>query len=777
MLRATDLIGKVIDSYQIQAILGKGGMGVVFKAVDTSLDKVVALKVMNPQLAEDERFLGRFKSEAKALGRLHHPNIVNVFALRHVDPYLFIVMEFVKGANLADLIKRDGAMSIAQTLPIMQQSLRAIDYAHGEEIIHRDIKPHNILLSPKGIAKVTDFGLAKIQVDHSESMMATRTGFTGGTLYYMPPEQLEGLLHVDHRGDIYGLGMTYYEMLAGKTPFDKTSSEFVILKAIDASDFPSLGEYNEAIPAPLVDIVMKALERDPEDRYQTAGEMLAALEAWMADASFDAQAAGPSSKASPGLLGGQATAPPEDRKDVLKSLRSALGKGGGKEEKGEEAHPDTVLIDKAPRHSRHQPDTPAEPDRATAEAKKTREHDTVPLASASQKQEETPASTETPPPPIAPGPKKATDAKAVPGATGAPAKKAPGPVAPHTPRPIWQRPVFIVGGLLVIVVAAYLGLQISKGGEPVQASTAGLSLDTTAALAALTIRTQPEEALVYLDSLQVGNTPLVDYALSVGSKVLHIEKDGYVSVDTMIVLDTTQAAVFSFTLAQEGGTEEEELEEATAAVLIVQSEPSEAEVLLDGVSVGQTPLTVEEPALGEHALVLRKRGYQDIARTVTIEEGKESLVEETLAAFSGTLEITARPLGDIYVDGMLKAQRSSEPYTQDVSTGVYAVRVVHPEYGAWERQIRVDTSGTHAFLFNFDQEFEVAVTSEPGRADILVDGQPAGKRTPGVVKVRPGRRTIAVRRRGFVMDGAAHVITLDRNRTNEPLHFTLREVQ
>ena len=282
MQRISDMLGKVIDSYHVQEVLGKGGMGIVFKAVDTSLDKVVALKVMNPLLVEDERFLGRFKSEAKALGRLHHPHIVSVFALRHVEEHFFIVMEYVEGLNLAERIKRHGPMAWQEALPIMVQTLNAIDYAHREKIIHRDIKPHNILISPEGNAKVTDFGLAKIQAAHSDTRVLTRTGFTGGTLYYMPPEQLEGLAAVDHRGDTYGLGMTFYEMLAGCTPFDKMSSEFAILKAIDAHDFPSLDQFNKDLPAPLVRIVMKAIERYPDDRYQSAGDMVRELEAWQA---------------------------------------------------------------------------------------------------------------------------------------------------------------------------------------------------------------------------------------------------------------------------------------------------------------------------------------------------------------------------------------------------------------------------------------------------------------------------------------------------------------
>jgi serine/threonine protein kinase len=257
-------------------------MGVVFKAVDTALDKVVALKALDPVHAQSEQFLGRFRIEARTLGRLQHPHIVNVFAFRHVEPHLFIVMEYVDGGSVADLIAERGAVPWKEALPIIRQSLQATVFAHRANVVHRDIKPRNILLTRSGAVKVTDFGLAKIQEATGEGHGLTRTGITGGTLYYMPPEQLEGLNRVDHRGDIYSLGMSCYELLAGRVPFDKQQSEFSILKAIDAHSFPPLYTFAPDVPRPLAEIVTKALEYDPADRFQSANAMLEALDAWTA---------------------------------------------------------------------------------------------------------------------------------------------------------------------------------------------------------------------------------------------------------------------------------------------------------------------------------------------------------------------------------------------------------------------------------------------------------------------------------------------------------------
>lgn len=278
------MIGQSIENYRIDELLGQGGMGAVYKALDTALDRVVALKVMNPMLATNKEFLSRFKSEARVLGRLQHPHIVNVYTFRHIDTHLFIVMEYVDGGTLSDLIDEKGAISVNEAMPLIRQSLLALEAAHNANIIHRDIKPPNILLTGDGVIKISDFGLAKIQEDSSATMV-TRVGTTGGTLYYMPPEQSEALHKVDHRGDLYSLGMTLYQMLAGRVPFDRQSSALSILRAVDEQRIPSPVTFNPNIPVEMADIIMKAIKKYPEERFQTAEEMRLAIESFRQAAS------------------------------------------------------------------------------------------------------------------------------------------------------------------------------------------------------------------------------------------------------------------------------------------------------------------------------------------------------------------------------------------------------------------------------------------------------------------------------------------------------------
>ncbi len=269
-----DLVGKTIDSYRIESVIGRGGMGIVYKATDVALDKEVVLKMIDPRLVQDKTFLKRFLTEPKLQAKLESPYIVQVYAFRQTQQGLFIVMEYVDGGTLSQMIKEKGPLPVAQALSIFRKILLAIDTAHQAGIIHRDIKPRNVLISRKGDVKVTDFGLAKLQ----RATEATVTMTAAGTLNYMPPEQIRGLVHVDHRSDIYSLGMTLYEMLAGRVPFPKDATEYMVLKMIMEEPLPPPTEFNPAIPQALSDIVMKALEKEPDRRYQSIPEMMEALE-------------------------------------------------------------------------------------------------------------------------------------------------------------------------------------------------------------------------------------------------------------------------------------------------------------------------------------------------------------------------------------------------------------------------------------------------------------------------------------------------------------------
>lgn len=266
-------IGQVIDGFRILEVLGKGGMGVVYKAEDLALSRTVAIKMIAPELSSNETFLRRFHSEARALARVESPFIVGVHALRQVEDSFFIVMEYVDGWTLADEIEK-GVIEFSRARSVLSQMLQAFAKAHSVGVIHRDIKPRNIMITGAGRVKVTDFGLAKLR--RGDDGHSTVTQGMAGTARYMSPEQVLGTT-IDHRSDLYSLGMTMYEMLAGVLPFGLDEGTFTILKRIVEEDLPSPLEYNPNIPRQLVDIIQKAIEKNPEKRFQSAKEMHDAL--------------------------------------------------------------------------------------------------------------------------------------------------------------------------------------------------------------------------------------------------------------------------------------------------------------------------------------------------------------------------------------------------------------------------------------------------------------------------------------------------------------------
>ncbi len=268
-----DLTGVTLGDFKIEKLLGRGGMGEVYLATQLSLSRPVALKVLLSNLASNPTYLGRLRSEAMAVAKLNHPNIVHVYTFGCVDQINFIAMEYVQGTNLREYIIRKGALDLPLAFSIMRQTGQAIGAAGEVGLIHRDVKPENILMTKKGRAKVADFGLCRDQ--DSDRVHLTKDGVTMGTPLYMSPEQAQG--HpIDHRGDLYSLGVTYYHMLAGVPPFHAETALALALKQV--RELPrSMLIHRPDLPTELDRLVLKLMAKDPADRYQSAALMLADL--------------------------------------------------------------------------------------------------------------------------------------------------------------------------------------------------------------------------------------------------------------------------------------------------------------------------------------------------------------------------------------------------------------------------------------------------------------------------------------------------------------------
>lgn len=258
--------------YEIIEEIGNGGMARVFKAKCRLLNRFVAIKILKPEFAKDSEFLARFNTEAQAAAALSHQNIVSIFDVGRENDIEYIVMEYVEGITLKEYIKKNKMLSWQETVDFSIQICKALKCAHSNGIIHRDIKPQNIIYTPDNILKVTDFGIARAVTTSS----ITITGNTMGSVHYLSPEQARGG-YTDAKSDIYSLGIVMYEMVTGKLPFDGDNPVSVAIKQIQEKPV-SPKEYNIALPLAVESIILKAMNKDQSKRYQTANDMLIDLE-------------------------------------------------------------------------------------------------------------------------------------------------------------------------------------------------------------------------------------------------------------------------------------------------------------------------------------------------------------------------------------------------------------------------------------------------------------------------------------------------------------------
>lgn len=258
--------------YELIEKIGEGGMAVVYKAKDRLLNRYVAIKILRPEFTQDEQFLDSFKRESQAAAGLQHPNIVSIYDVGRTGNINFIVMELVDGRPLSDFIKEKGHLDYKTTIDIAKQMASALSIAHKHQIIHRDVKPHNIMITSDGVAKLTDFGIARAV---SNATMVADTSKIIGSVHYFSPEQARGA-YVDERSDIYSLGIVMFEMLTGRVPFDGETPVEVALKHIN-EDVPSPAKLVPGIPPALDKVVIKATDKYQTERYKSADEMLEAL--------------------------------------------------------------------------------------------------------------------------------------------------------------------------------------------------------------------------------------------------------------------------------------------------------------------------------------------------------------------------------------------------------------------------------------------------------------------------------------------------------------------
>ncbi|MEZ4702025.1 MAG: serine/threonine-protein kinase [Rhodothermales bacterium] len=615
-----------MDGHRIDAVLGRGGMGIVFKAENVELSRTVALKIINPALAQDDSFIRRFRLEARALAQIHHPNIVLVYAFRPFDLGYYISMEYVHGPTLAEYLETHGALSWNESVYLLKQMLSAFHFAHSAGVIHRDIKPRNILLAPNNVVKITDFGLAKVlQEGGGLGHDTTVTVATGGTIHYMPPEQIRGLKNVDHRGDIFSLGMSMYESLAGTLPFDKNASGYTIQKIIVEEPFPDIRKNNPEIPRALARIIMKALEKDPDKRYQSAAEMKAALE--------------------------------EFEKEQHTSGATTIYANGS---------------------------------------------------------------------------------------------QAPGVTLQTSRGKVYS----LVAATVVCILLAFAIFY--RPGRPAPPATGN---------------SQPQQPPTASAASNQGPYPVTP---------------GILSDDSTDILPGSGDSTFLATNASDTTRLPDEPVEPPAAPLVgslwVESTPPGAQVRINGRNYGFTPTTVRGLSPGDVQVSLFKESYLPATMDATVDAGEVRAVLATLLRIQGSVQLSVRPSGDLYVDDELILEGITEEVEVKLPADTLLVSIRNPQYGEWRQTLIVTPGDPKIVSVDFTQTVRLRVTafeedgiSFPPSAEIFLDGKSTGLFTPWQLEVPVGLHTLDVRAEGYELVDPPEPINFDGS-TSNLFRFTLRKL-
>jgi serine/threonine protein kinase len=629
-------VGGYIEDYRITAVAGRGGMGIVYKALDTGLDRDVALKVMEEQFGADPRLLERFRSEAKALAKLDDPNIVKVYALRETVFGFCLVMEFVEGETLRDQIRRIGPLAPEELVKIFSQILRGLDHAHRAGVVHRDLKPSNIMITKSGAVKITDFGLAKVRRPGDP----TKTAGVAGTPYYMSPEQITGLRNVDTRGDIFSLGMSLYESAAGRLPFSPEDSEFAVQMKIVEGRVPPADSVRPGLSRELVKVISKATKTDPAERFQSAQEMRRELESIPPVGRIEQAAAAPRQEH---RRGGSRV-----RRWLVPGIVVALALAGIAFVLG-------YLLT---------------PGKTGITVKSTPAGASVFLNGASIGQ--TPFETQA----IEPGRVTLRLARS-------------GFMAKDT--------------TVLIEDGQHLSLRLFLDKE-------------VAPEARMSVASQPETADVYVDGELAGQTPFAESGLTPGHHTIRVKKTGYVEHDTLVSAAEGEELNLFFRLA----VVEKPPIMGVASFRVV---PAGARVTVDGRWIRPDELAEVSLSPGKHTVKVSHAGYQTHTSSLRIEAGEVARPRYELVKIvtRGKLKLTSEPAGlEVSVNNQIAGRT---PLVKEMKPGTYQVRIVHPEYGRWEKEVSVRKDQLSSTSVDFSRTFKLTVTCHNVEGRRIPDGE------------------------------------------------------
>jgi len=756
------MINTTISHYRILKPLGEGGMGQVYLAEDLNLGRLVAMKMLTAKYNADPDFLARFKREARATAKLNHPNIVMIHEIDEHDGITYIVMEYVEGESLKDLIRRE-KLPIPKILDLVRQVCDGLGAAHMERVVHRDIKPANILLSKTGQVKIVDFGIAKLQ----DTAGLTQKGTTMGTPHYMAPEQVKGET-VDTRADIFSVGVLFWEMLARQLPFN--GDTYAIMYAITQKEPAPLAKFNPDVSPNLQKIIDRCLQKDVDQRYQNVEELRIDLlaekrvllggdqktEALLPHTEPDFKKIRPDrwrrrammALVVPALIAviylliRRPGTPPV----IMAGLSIATNPAGAAVFLNGDSIGMTPLDNFSVAAEEELAVLLRKPDYFT--------FDTVIVVKKSARfrlsQSLRPAAQ------VAVIVNPATAQVVLDGQTISPSRLAD----------------------LQLEVGQHRISVLSAGYEPVEERFVlrqGFNPPRRYNLVKLTnvappntgglfITSQPAGAKLTLNGAPAGSTPYQNQTLKPGRYAVVASKEGFENYSGEATVRAGEIAPLEVTLKALTVT----------GRLNIKSDPEGATIFLDGRDLGATPNDLNNIAAGSHQITLRKKGYKDYATTVTVAPQQLQTVEALLEMLIGTLQVLVKPFGSIYVDDELKKTNADVRVTINLAARSHKLRVTHPTYGNYEKDVIIDAEATLDVVVDFNRVLTIQVTADGAEwGNIFVDGESKGQ-TPKDLRLRLGLHTIEVRRDGYISLDRPMTINLEEN-WKQPLKFRLQK--
>jgi len=748
------MIGRTIGTYRIDAKLGQGGMGTVYRGLDVMLERPVAIKALRADIAASSQHVERFRQEAKTLARLLHPHIATLYALLREGDDLYMVMEFVEGETFEDVLHRERRIPVEHALRLFDQALRGIGHAHKRGIIHRDVKPANFMVMPSGTVKVMDFGIARLL----GSTRMTQTRHAIGTAEYMAPEQVRAR-EVDARTDVYALGILLYEMVTGRVPFEAESS-FETMQAHLQAEPRSPRVLTSDLPKSVEAAILTALAKEPDDRHASVAAFRAAL--------ADVTPTGPPVPLPVPLVAAPEPTP-APKEPAPKTRKRPKGPA-----------PETII---APARNAEadadEPDTPpkatdelaldevqAESDTDANELANNLEAAEAALAEENSKDDDANSSSLT----TSPLPTGEGQGEGL----GTPNERAPASSTDDDP-PTVPSPATRIAAPATVVADAV----ISDPGK-----TAPATVLAPAAVAPTVVAPSPAPETTMAPAVDRAPTPS-----SVASSLKTLPRAVIAGVlGTLVVA----AGLWMLRPSTPEGPEDLETPEQTdntgaetragggSSGLASAGTPTSEFAVPPGPPPEINPVAPQEPGTGSQTVQEPRPAERTPDRRAEDpppsrpdtrqpeprqpeprqpEPRQPERQPEPAAPQTGTARVLVRPFGDVYIDGRRLARETNAPVTADLAPGTYTVRATHPVFGELTQSVRVRAGETSNVRLQFATPVDVTVTSSPSNAEILLDGRATGRYTPATISVPPGTHRIALERNGVTTPSRSLTIT------------------